>query len=41
MEILKAFYCQKIMKTKIQKSLLRTNVKNILLAVIGKDAAVM
>ena len=33
MEILKVFYYQKIMESKIQKSLIRTNIKNILVAV--------
>ena len=31
MHILKVFYCQKIMESKIQKSLIQTNIKNILL----------
>ena len=31
MQILKVFYCHKIMESKIQKSFIHTNIKNIFL----------
>ena len=35
MQILKVFYCQKIMESKIQKSFIHQNIKNILLGVMA------
>ena len=34
-QILKIFQCQKVMENKIHKSLIQTNIKNILLAVMA------
>ena len=35
MQILKVFYCQKLMESKIQKSFIYRNIKNILLGVMA------